>query len=166
MRAQISNSTIHQNGKLKLQSRELIYEVFFYIIVLVLLFSGFAKIIDPLPLMKTLEALKLFSFTTLEGEINFYLAATLPLFEIGLAILLLMKVNLKLILSITLLLFTGFLFYAVYGYYLGITNDCGCFGNIIKSEFGVGMIVRNFVLFVITVFILLGSIKLLGRANK
>lgn len=154
MRAEISNSTTHQIGKLKLQPRELIYEVFFYLIVLVLLFSGFAKIIDPLPLIKTLEAFKLFSFTPFEGEINFYIAATLPLFEIGLAILLIMKVKLKVTLSLTMLLFTGFLFYAIYGYYLGITNDCGCFGDLIKSEFGVGMILRNSVFTVTLLFLL------------
>lgn len=144
MRAEISNSAIHQIGKLKLQPKEFINKSFLYLIVLVLLVSGLAKIIDPLPLIKTIEAFKLFSDT-----INIFISTTLPILEIGLAVLLLMKVNLKITLSLTLLLFASFLFYAIYGYFLGIKNDCGCFGDIIKSEFGVGMIVRNIFLLVV-----------------
>ena len=135
----------------------------YYFITSILLFSGFAKIIDPLPLIKILEAFNLFSFTPFGGEINFAITAILPLLEIGLAILLIMKVKLKVTLSLTLLLFTGFLFYAIYGYYLGITNDCGCFGDIIKSEFGVGMILRNFIFIAIIIYIVK---QYLGKSKK
>ena len=123
----------------------------YYLIVSVLLFSGVAKIIDPLPLIKTLEAFKLFSFTSIENEINLFIATTLPIYEIGLALLLVLKIKLNIALPLTLLLFTTFLFYSIYGYYIGITNDCGCFGDLIKSEFGVGMVVRNIVFLLIVV---------------
>lgn len=116
-------------------------------------FSGIAKIIDPLPIIKTLETFKLFSFISWGDEINVFVATTLPIFEIGLALLLMLKIKLNVALPLTLILFTGFLIYSIYGYYLGLTNDCGCFGDIIKSEFGAGMSFRNIVL-TITVFYL------------
>jgi len=115
--------------------------------------SGIAKIIDPLPLIKTLEATKIFSYISWGNEINIFIATTLPIFEIGLAFLLFLKIKLKVVLQLTLLLFTSFLLYSIYGYYLGLTNDCGCFGDIIKSEFGVGMIVRNLGFVLILVFL-------------
>jgi len=124
-----------------------------YSVVAVLLFSGIAKIIDPLPLIKTLEATKIFSYISWGNEINIFIATTLPIFEIGLAFLLFLKIKLKVVLQLTLLLFTSFLLYSIYGYYLGLTNDCGCFGDIIKSEFGVGMIVRNLGFVLILVFL-------------
>jgi len=122
---------------------KIIQLLLFYFIVAVLLISGIAKIIDPLPLIKTLEAFKLFSFTPFENVINIFIATTLPILEIGLAILLITKTNIKLTLLITLILFILFLFISIYGYYIGVTNNCACFGDLIKSEFGVGMIVRN-----------------------
>ena len=124
-----------------------------YSVVVVLLFSGITKIIDPLPLIKTLEATKIFSFISFENEINIFIATILPIIEIGLAFLLILKIRLKVVLLITLILFGSFLIYSIYGYYLGLTNDCGCFGDIIKSEFGVGMIVRNIFFLIITAFL-------------
>lgn len=130
---------------LKFSLSKLFYYSTYYLIIGVLLFSGIAKIIDPLPLIKTLEAFKLFSFISWGDGINIFIATTLPIFEIGLAILLILKIKLNVALPLTLIFFTGFLIYSIYGYYLGLTNDCGCFGDIIKSEFGVGMVVRNII---------------------
>ena len=134
--------------------RKYLYYSVYYFIIIVLLFSGITKILDPLPLIKTLEAFKLFSDT-----INIFISTTLPILEIGLALLLILKKNQKIILSVTLFLFTGFLFYSIYGYYLGIVNDCGCFGNLIKSEFGVSMIVRNFFLFMVIGYLVVSNNK-------
>ncbi|NCO31437.1 hypothetical protein GW891_01045, partial [bacterium] len=86
-----------------------------YSVVAVLLFSGIAKIIDPLPLIKTLEATKIFSYISWGNEINIFIATTLPIFEIGLAFLLFLKIKLKVVLQLTLLLFTSFLLYSIYG---------------------------------------------------
>ena len=135
-----------------------------YFIILILLISGIAKIIDPLPIIKSLEAFKLFSFTQFGNEINIFIATTLPILELTLAILLIAKIKLSVVLPLTLLLFSGFLIYSIWGYYLGITNDCGCFGTLIKSEFGVGMIVRNFMFVLIIGY--LNFNELLAGGNK
>ncbi len=145
--------TYNSINTLKFSLGSLLYYIAYYLIVGILFFSGIAKIIDPLPIIKTLETFKLFSFISWGDEINVFVATTLPIFEIGLALLLMLKIKLNVALPLTLILFTGFLIYSIYGYYLGLTNDCGCFGDIIKSEFGAGMSFRNIVL-TITVFYL------------
>ncbi|MCB9250778.1 MAG: hypothetical protein H6613_20665 [Ignavibacteriales bacterium] len=39
------------------------------------------------------------------------------------------------------------------GFFFGLNADCGCFGNAIKSDFGWGMILRNTLLLLITIYI-------------
>ncbi len=165
----VSQVTIDSKAVTKKKSgvfvSNVIHYLLFYVIITVLFISGIAKIIDPLTIVKTLEAFKLFSFTSLENEINIFIATTLPILEIGLAILLITKTKLKVVLPVTLLLFTSFLFSSIYGYYLGITNDCGCFGSIIKSEFGWGMVVRNVFLLLLNVMLIFSFVRNTYKPN-
>ncbi|KAF0147910.1 MAG: Methylamine utilization protein, partial [Ignavibacteria bacterium] len=54
---------------------------------------------------------------------------------------------------ITVLLFLVFFLFAVYGTAIGINEDCGCFGSVLRSEFGWMMIVRNAVLLTISIIV-------------
>lgn len=127
----------------------LTYSFFYYLIAGVLLFSGVSKIIDPAPMIETMKA----AFKVNESLL--ILAATfLPITEIVLGLMLVLKIQLKKTLLVTTVLFFGFFLFSVYGTVIGLNTDCGCFGNTIKSEFGLTMIVRNLVLVTIILCLL------------
>jgi len=56
----------------------------------------------------------------------------------------------KLTLKLVTALFTFFLLFAVYGTVIGLNIDCGCFSNVVRSEFGITMILRNLIFILIT----------------
>ncbi len=116
-----------------------------YLIAGVLLFSGVSKIIYPENFIKVLNVTLSFL-----GENTIVLIATvLPVFEISLGLTLLLKIKVKETLITTLILFIGFVLFAGYGFIAGFDFDCGCFGTVIKNEFGIWMIVRNILLVLI-----------------
>ena len=117
-----------------------------YIVAAVLLISGISKILDPMPLIETLKA-----FIKLPEDITILIATILPVLEIGLALLLMLEIKPKPVLYGTLILFTLFLAFSVYGTIKGMNNDCGCFGSLVKSQIGWGMIGRNAILFVLVI---------------
>jgi len=65
--------------------------------------------------------------------------------------MLLFNVQTKKILIAVSILFFHFFVFSVYGSIIGLNNDCGCFGNLVKSEFGIFMILRNLVFFIISI---------------
>jgi len=128
------------------KSFELIGKILYYFIAVVLLFSGISKIIDPTPMMETMKAV----FKVNESLL--ILAATiLPIIEIGFGLMLVFNVQTKKILIAVSILFFHFFVFSVYGSIIGLNNDCGCFGNLVKSEFGIFMILRNLVFFIISI---------------
>ena len=119
-----------------------------YLIAGVLLLSGVSKIIDPWPMIETLKLV-----AHLPEEFLVTISAILPIIEITLGITLILKVKPKLVLLLTLVLFAAFFLFSVYGTIVGLKNDCGCFGSIVKSEIGWWMIIRN--LFLLSILLLL-----------
>jgi hypothetical protein len=127
---------------------ELIIGGLYYFICAVLLFSGITKIIDPTPMIETMKA----AFKVNENLL--ILAATvLPLVEIVLGLMLVLKIQTKKTLLAATVLFFGFFVFSVYGTVIGLNTDCGCFGTTIKSNFGLGMVLRNSFFFSIILII-------------
>lgn len=130
-----------------------------YILSFVLLFSGITKIIEPSSLIENLSSV----FPFLPETIIILISSLLPLLEIGLGVLLFFGgkgiggKGIRAALISTAVLFGIFFLYSVYGFILGNQSDCGCFGNIVKSSFGWGMIVRNGVLVIISLIVLKNS---------
>lgn len=122
-----------------------LFSLAYYFIALVLLFSGFSKIIEPENFLNTLNT----TLGFLGENIIVLIATLLPVFEIALGTMLILKIKLKETSIAVLFLFVGFIGFSIYGTFKGFNIDCGCFGSNINSEFGVGMIVRNVVLLVI-----------------
>ena len=122
--------------------KTIIYFVSFYFLAAVLLFSGIAKILDPVPLINTLKLV-----TVIPVGLHIIIVTLLPVIEIGLAILMLTKIKPGITLTAVTILFTIFLGFSIYGTAAGFGADCGCFGNAVKSSFGFGMIIRNAVFF-------------------
>ncbi|MFZ2323363.1 MAG: MauE/DoxX family redox-associated membrane protein [Ignavibacteriaceae bacterium] len=130
-----------------------LFSLAYYFIALVLLFSGISKIIDPNNFLKTLN-------TTLGffGEnIIILIATTMPVIEMSMGLMLMLKIKVKETLVATIILFGSFLLFSVYGTIAIFDIDCGCFGNLIKSQFDFIMVVRN--LFFFTVSFVLFFIK-------
>ena len=128
--------------------KNILYYAGFYLIAGVLLFSGISKIIDPIPLIETLKLV-----AKLPEDIFIIIATVLPIIEIGLGLLIIMRIKPKPVLLTTLILFGAFLAFSIYGTIIGMKNDCGCFGSLVKSEIGWGMMGRNIFLLVVNILI-------------
>jgi Methylamine utilisation protein MauE len=140
-----------------------------YIISIVLILSGISKIIDPKPLINNLTA----AFGFLPEAAVILISTILPLIEIGLGLLLIfslykekLKSKRNIILLATIFLFGLFLAYGIYGYIIGLKNDCGCFGNVVKSSFGWGMMIRDLVFLILSIFILINNPPKAGGFSK
>ncbi len=148
----INKSTINYSKK------SLLYKWFYffnyYLISFVLLFSGISKIIDPQPLIETIKSLGM-----IDQNLVLLLATALPLLEVALAVMLLLKLKIKITLRLVATLFGFFFLFSLYGFTIGLESDCGCFGNTIKSDFGIGMIIRNFSLLLISIYLTINSNK-------
>ena len=134
--------------------------IFTYFLSVVLLFAGLSKIINPSPLIDNLSAV----FGFLPETVIISIVSLLPIAEVGLGLLLIfslyygkIKDKRKTILLITTLMFGLFWAFSIYGYILGMKNDCGCFGNSIKTNFDWLMIIRNTVFTVLSFRVLLTS---------
>jgi hypothetical protein len=143
--------------------KQKLYVISYYFIAVVLSLSGISKILNPENLLNTLNT----TLTFLGGNIIILIATVLPVLEIALGLMLMLPVPMgkiwrshdksktKETLLTTVILFATFLIFAIYGFISGFDVDCGCFGSNISSEFGVGMIIRNMVLLIITILVLL-----------
>jgi hypothetical protein len=48
----------------------------------------------------------------------------------------------------------------------GLENDCGCFGKTIESSFGVGMVIRNILFLLLSLFVLIRFEKTPGAGEN
>ena len=86
-------------------------------------------------------------------ELQIAAATLLPVAEITLGVMLLLRIRTKETLIAVTILFLFFFLFSVYGTVIGLENDCGCFGDLVKSEFGLIMILRNVILLVIVIIL-------------
>jgi len=93
------------------------------ILGLLLIFSGITKIVDP---SKTVNLM--LEFKVIPEFLILIVVSILPILEILIGVL---------------VLFSGFFLISIYGTLIGLSSDCGCFGSVIKSRIGWGMVVRN-----------------------
>ena len=93
-------------------------------------------------------------------------ATLLPLTEIGLGLMLILKLQQQTALRITVLLFLVFFLFAVYGTAIGINEDCGCFGSVLRSEFGITMILRNILLTASALWLVFENKKFASAGQK
>jgi len=69
----------------------------------------------------------------------------------------LMKIKLDITKKAVVFLFGIFLITSLYGTLAGLGTDCGCFGSAVKSSFGWGMILRNTVLFIMSLILTINA---------
>lgn len=115
-----------------------LYNIVTYLLAVVLAFSGIAKLVDASGLLNTLQQI-----TFLNEGLIVWIATLLPVVELALAAVLFLQWKPTVTISATSLLFAGFLGFAIYGFTVGWSGDCGCFGGLAESGFGWGMIFRN-----------------------
>ncbi len=128
----------HSTAKPGIILRRYLYATAYYFIAIVFLAAGMFKIYDPAPMLGTLELIQF-----LNNPLSVLIATILPVIEIILGVLLLTGKKIRISLIAATGLFWFFFGFSVYGYAVGLDADCGCFGNVIASDFGVGMILRN-----------------------
>ena len=92
-------------------------------------------------------------FSTVGNNVIIIITTLIIIIEVTFGLLLLFKVKTRLVMIGILLLFTVFLIFSIYGTIVGMQNDCGCFGSLIESKIGWGMILRNAVFLAIVVII-------------
>lgn len=112
--------------------------VFRVVLAGVLVFAGVLKLQDNSALLETVAYLP-----WLPVWLKWRVVEFLPWVEILVAVLLVIRIKEKWVLSVVGLIFTGFLLFAIYGFATGMEGDCGCFGEFGNSSFGWGMIFRN-----------------------
>ena len=105
---------------------------------LILIVSGIAKVIDPEKAISLMV-----SFNILPGFLIMIIMAVLPVAEIGTGCMLVCRLYEAWADAGACVLFFGFFLVSVYGTLLGLNSDCGCFGSVMESRFGWGMVVRN-----------------------
>ncbi len=128
----------HSTANPGINLRQYLYATVYYFIAIVLLAAGIFKIYDPAPMLGTLDLIQF-----LNNPLSVFIATILPVIEIALGILLLTGKKIRISLMTATGLFWIFFGFSVYGYAVGLDADCGCFGNVIASDFGVGMILCN-----------------------
>lgn len=126
------------------------FMVSFYFTAFVLLGSGVSKIVNPETFLYVLKVTLAF----LGGNSIVLIATILPVIEIVFGLMLILKIKVKETLIAILLLFSVFTLFAIYGFISGFDVDCGCFGTVVKNEFGILMIGRNLLLVGIAFFVL------------
>ncbi len=140
-----------------------------WFITAVLLFAGVGKIIAPEALIENLSAV----FSFLPDTVVIIISALVSLTEIIIGLLLIgslynekARSKRKLIGILSTSLFALFLLYSIYGLIFGIGADCGCFGNVVNTNFGWGMIVRNLIFLAIAVISLKIGFENLVKSEK
>jgi len=132
-----------------------IYYLCYYLIALLLLFSGINKILTPEPMFEIFKALGFGNDTLM-----LITASLLPVVEIVIASLMIVKYKQKEVLLSAVILFSIFLAASIYGSIIGLDKDCGCFGGAVESSFGAGMILRNGLFLITAIFIKLKTARL------
>ncbi|MBS3945664.1 MAG: hypothetical protein KGZ42_09225, partial [Melioribacter sp.] len=136
----------------------LLYQIACYGISFVLLFSGVSKVIDPQPMLETIKAV-----INVSEELQIASATLLPILEQTLGVMLLLRIRVKETLVAVTILFMFFFLFSVYGLVrllfggtvIGLENDCGCFGKVVDSSFGIGMVIRNIFFLLLSLFVLI-----------
>ncbi|MFP4547366.1 MAG: MauE/DoxX family redox-associated membrane protein [Fidelibacterota bacterium] len=123
-------------------------------LIFVLILSGFSKLVNPRPTLDVLQSIPLFPERFIIPTITF-----LPLFEIILALLLILRYEQDLIVILCNGLFLFFFLFSIYGVAMGIDKECGCFGNLVKSYFDWKMILRNFIFLTFSSYLTYNNFK-------
>lgn len=107
-------------------------------VILVLSISGVGKLINPVPAMQLLEKLPLFPHALIILTVS-----VMSILELLVALGIIFKYRKFITYSANLFLFAGFFRISVYGTYLKLNDDCGCFGSLIESHVGWLTVLRN-----------------------
>jgi hypothetical protein len=113
-----------------------------YGLAIVLAAAGITKLVDSSGFVAVLQQLHFLNIKEI-----LWIAALLPIIELGLALSLLVQWRPAEVRWMVFLIFAAFLGFGIYGWLTGMNGDCGCFGNLVKSSFGWLELLRNSVLF-------------------
>ena len=125
------------------------------LIALFLILTGLLKVFSPRAVINTSREL----FPWVGNGFHLAAGSILPVLELGLGVMLLLKWKYQEVLVGTSILFGIFFIASIYGQAAGVNTDCGCFGGVITSSFGWGMLARNGVLLMAVIVVTCNQIK-------
>jgi hypothetical protein len=105
------------------------------------------------------------SVINVSEELQIAAATLLPVIELTLGVMLLLKIRVKETLLAVTILFMFFLLFSVYGTVIGLQHDCGCFGSVAESSFGIGMVIRNILFVSLSIIVLIRFEKVPGQGK-
>ncbi|MEW6507678.1 MAG: MauE/DoxX family redox-associated membrane protein [Bacteroidota bacterium] len=134
------------------KSLELLISASYYFLIALLLFSGISKILDPQPLLETIKAV-----INVSEELQISAATLLPVVELTLGVMLLLRIRVEETLQVATILFIFFFLFSVYGGLMGLKNDCGCacppivggLEKLLRAVFVIGGDFKEFNIFII-----------------
>lgn len=130
------------------------YSISKYFLTAILLVSGIFKILSPNALIEVLKTISVFPSVLIVPTITL-----LPIFEILLAVTLFFNIKVHVTLLLNNGLFLFFFLFSIYGTLIGLDQECGCFGNLIKSYFDWKMILRNFIFLALSTYLTYNNFK-------
>lgn len=128
--------------------KKILYSTVYYTISIILIVSGMSKIISPESLPSILNLTGI-----LPEPLIVIVSILLPVVEILLGVLLAVKVQIRIVVAAAGFLFLSFLLFSIYGTIAGLNSDCGCFGDLVKSDIGWGLVVRNSIFFILVLLL-------------
>lgn len=128
--------------------------IFRLFLIFILVLSGGLKIIDCSKMIEILQLLIWFP-----DRLVIITSTLFPIFELSLAFFMIIGYQRKLTSILCTGLFLFFFLFSVYGTIIGIEQECGCFGNLIKSYFDWKMILRNFIFFMLSSYLTYYNLK-------
>jgi len=106
-------------------------------------------------------------------ELQIAAATILPLIEITLGVILLLRIRVKETFNAVTVIFVFFFLFSVYGLVrhpfggtvIGLENDCGCFGKAVESSFGIVTVIRNLLFLALSLLVLIKFEKSPGQGK-
>ena len=138
---------------MKLDSNNIVFHTVRIILLFVLIFSFITKLLNVMPLVKTIYILAGFKY-----EISFLISVCV--ISIEFFILLFLLLNRKRAYIFSFMLFTAFFIISLYGYVAEIKSSCGCFGSFSKGAFDLRMVIRNLIFLFLSAYLFLFKSKM------
>lgn len=124
------------------------------ILGIVFLLSGIGKLLD-----LSMAVISVDRFKLLPASLSPAATYLLVFVEITLGLILIIKKQPKFFAAATLALLTVFSIGVSFSILRGQSFDCGCFGSLIRSPIGIGLLIRNFILSLFSLIVLFARIE-------
>ena len=122
---------------------------------IILIVSGVSKVVDPEKSISLIIEMNILQEQLIAASVSFLIVS-----ELFTGVLLIIGVYSKYVSFFAFFLFSLFFLISIYGAYMGVNSECGCFGSLIESRIGVGMILRNSIFVAVCMYVFIRKAKI------